>query len=185
VQVEGVFSNFSRMILIQPYPDYHWIMIGRCTISHPPTTAGSLIHDPNRNLELVCFGSNRNRTTPRSTAPALSSNQAANPAAPPRQTTAKLAGNAPNPISSAQTTNCDYLRDADKKAKRTMANLLPSRQGRGLAAAMADAASADQHRREIAEAPLEHRGVTGCNLRSKHQAAIPIPPEGPERPPER
>jgi hypothetical protein len=66
-----------------------------------------------------------------------------------------------------------------------MDNLLPSRQGHGLAAAMADAASADQHRREIGEAPLEHRGVTGCNPRRKHQAAIPIPPEDPERPPER
>jgi hypothetical protein len=57
----------------------------------------------------------------------LSSNQAANPVAPPRQTTAKLAGNTPNPFSSAHTTNCDYLRDADKKANQTMAYLPPSR----------------------------------------------------------
>jgi hypothetical protein len=38
--------------------------------------------------------------------------------------------------------------------KRPTANLPSSRQGRGLAVAMADATSADQHRREIGEAHL-------------------------------
>jgi hypothetical protein len=43
------------------------------------------------------------------------------------------------------------------------------------------AASAGQHRREIGEVPLEHRGVSGRNPRSKHRATLPSPLEGPER----
>jgi hypothetical protein len=66
-----------------------------------------------------------------------------------------------------------------------MANLPPSRQGHGQAAAMADAASAGQHRREIGEAPLEHRDVSGRNPRRKHRATLPSPLEGPERLPAR
>lgn len=55
-----------------------------------------------------------------------------------------------------------------------MANLPPSWQGRGQAAAMSDATSTGQHRWEIGGVPLEHRGVSGRNPRRKHRATLPV-----------
>jgi hypothetical protein len=69
--------------------------------------------------------------------------------------------------------------------KRIIANLPLSQQGRGLAAAMADAASADQHRREIGEAHLSTAVKQVAIPVASTRRQFPSPPEGPEHPPKR